>query len=511
MSRLTSILSLSLMGACISGPIDELPWTEDVQIDGDNPNDPVTSVGTKMCVNELGHVYVIWMDNRRNSGGSKVDIWMNRAIAAPENPASWLPTPVRVNQGDETAEGPGNVWNPDLFCNDTGAYVVWEDDRDGELQNHQIYFNKTTDNGETFLPEDLLLEFDIEGNTMSLEPRITGVGGDLMVGWYDSANGAYDIFVTTSGDQGDTWRDPIRVDSDVPAGSAYSARPKVAMSKDTDNLWVVWEDSRDGKADVYFARSDNGGVRFDADQRMDLGDDRGEADSFEPQLCTDGVNNLYVVWHDSRNNINQRDIYFNYSINKGETWLTGARQLDSDGQGANNSLYPVCVAEQDGTAHVAWMDNRNRGAFDIMYRRIQLGIPESVAEIRADIGPNPGVDDGFGNSLDLVMTYDPTSEALAVAWSDDREETAREEDNGYTDLYYQYFADGIIDNDSEQDYRIDSWYDGLGYKLDMNFQVLGNEWYAAWTDGRYETGDVYFQHRPLGDESIPPDRALIGL
>lgn len=510
MSRLITLVPLALLvGACAGDTVVQ-PFTVDIQIDGDDTNNPRQSTGTRMCVNDQGHVYVIWMDDRRNTGSGKLDIWMNRAIAAPEVPESWLETPVRVNQGDETATGPGNVWNPDIFCNEQGVFVVWEDDRDGELENHQIYFNSSTDNGETFGPEDLLLEFDDEGNTMSLEPRITGSGGDLMVGWYDSANGAYDIFVTTSGDGGETWRDPIRVDSDVPAGNAYSARPKVAMSQRADNLWVVWEDSRDGKADIYFARSPNGGVTFEADQRLDGGDVDGEFDSFEPQLCTDGVSSLYVVWHDSRNNINQRDIFYNFSIDGGDNWFNDARQLDSDGEGANNSLYPVCKADERA-AHVAWMDNRNRGAFDIYYRRILLGIPEAVAEINADIGPDPGVDDGFGNSLDLVMAHDPVSGALAVAWSDDREETAREEDNGYTDLYYQYFDDGILANDAEQDYRIDSMFDGLGYKLDLNFEVLGNEWYSAWTDGRGETADIFFQHRPLGEESQPPSRDLLGL
>ena len=455
MTRATlTVLALGpLFGACVpeTGPP---PFTIDIQIDGDNPNDPVQSLGTKMCVNDEGHVYVIWLDNRRNTSQDKVDIYMNRALSTPEEQSSWLDTPVRVNQGDPQAQGPGNVWNPDLFCNELGVFVVWEDDRDGELQNHQIYFNKSTDNGETFMVEDALLEFDEDGNTMSLEPRITGQGSDLMVGWYDSANGAYDIFVTTSGDAGDTWRDSTRVDSDVPAGSAYSARPKVAMSANGDNLWVVWEDSRDGRADIYFTRSANGGVTFEPDQRLDGGanDERGEHDSFEPQLCTDSVSNVYVVWHDSRNNINQRDIFYNYSINAGDTWFNDARQLDSDGEGANNSLYPVCAVDGQ-VAHVAWQDNRNR-AFDIYYRQILGGIPDTVqTEFQADIGPNPPTDPGFGNSLDLVMAFNAQSGALAVAWNDDRVATARDEDNGYTDLYYQYFEDGILGGDGDQDYR----------------------------------------------------------
>lgn len=508
MTRIT--LSLAMVAAittgCDQGPIDVL-ITEDLRIDGDNDQDPVDSFGTQSCVTEDGKMYVIWMDNRRNPAQDKVDIYMNRTldITRVTDADTWLETPVRVNQGDPEALGPGNVWNPAMYCNELGVFIVWEDDRDGELRNHQIYFNRSTDDGETFLAEDILLEFDDEGNTMSLEPQITGQGTDLFVAWYDSANGAYDIFATTSGDSGDSWRDSSRIDSDVPAGSAYSARPKVAMSQNSENLWLVWEDSRDGRADIYFSRSANGGVTFDPDLRLDTGDNEGEADSFEPQLCTDEVSNLYVVWHDSRNSINNRDIFFNFSLNEGDTWFNSAQQLDSDGQGTANSLYPVCATDGQA-AQVLWLDNRNQ-AYDVFYRRIINGIPEAVPEEQADIGDED--DPGIGNSLDLVIGYDRTTGSTAVAWNDDRVETARDGDNGYTDLYYQYFEDGVIAGDADQDYRIDSMFDGLGYKLDLNFHVVGNTWIAAWTDGRDITQDIYIQSFPLGEESSPPPLELI--
>ncbi len=506
MTRLTVPLAWVVVTVGCTGDGPPTDFTTDTEISMEDENDTVDSFGTRMCLTEQGVVYVLWMDNRANSNRDKLDIYMNRSL---DRGDTWLDTPVKVNQGNPEADGPGNVWNPDLYCNDLGVFVVWEDDRDGELQNHQIYFNKSTDQGETFLPEDILIEFDTEGNTMSLEPKITGSDGDLMVAWYDSANGAYDIFVSTSGDAGDSWRDPNRIDSDVPAGSAYSARPQVAMSENAQNLWVVWEDSRDGKADIYFARSGTGGITFDDDVRLDEGTDAdgadgdGENDSFEPQLCTDGVSSVYVVWHDSRNSINDRDIYFNFSINAGDDWLNDARQLESDGQGAANSLYPRCTA-QGPIAHVAWQDNRNE-SYDIFYRRIIDGIPEPAAEQRADIG-----DLGLGNSLDVRVGMN--DDFFTVAWNDGRVEAEQETDNGYTDLYYQYFSlDGSIQGtgEADDDLRIDSMYDGQSFKLDVNWQLLGGEWYAAWTDGRDDTENIYFERFPIGEESNPPDIQLL--
>jgi hypothetical protein len=51
------------------------------------------------------------------------------------------------------------------------------------------------------------------------------------------------------------------------------------------------------------------------------------------------------------------------------------------------------------------------------------------------------------------------------------------------------------------DYRIDSMYDGRSYKVDHAVGVLGTDWFAAWTDGRNETSDV-FVRRPGGRTNV---------
>ena len=480
------------MVGCTSTP-EPAPWTEDIRVDEAADTNNPDSEGTRMCVTDDGYVYVMWVDNRTNLDSDRQDIWLNRSVNRGEE-GTWLPSPVKVNQGDLSKPGPGNVWAPQIHCDGDAVYVVWEDDRDGELENHQIYFNRSLDNGETFQDADTLLEFDDDGTTMSIAPQIVGFGQDLAVAWQDGYNGAYDILVATSGDAGLQWRDPIRVDSDLP-GSAFSAQPRIAMSENAANIWVVWEDSRDGNADIYFARSTNAGVTFEDDQRLDLGDDPGSADSFAPQICTDHDENIYVVWHDSRFDVNNRDILYQYSADAGDDWLATSRRMETDGEGFANSLYPVCVGVGP-SAHVAWQDNRFQG-FDVFYREIRDGIVDSAEEARVDLG-NP---EGFANSLDVAIAFDNST--VGIAWNDGRTEAETLAENGYTDLFYNY-ADAGAPFEDEVDYRIDSMYDGQSFKLDVNFAILGGEWYAAWTDGRGGTSDIYFQRMALGDEALPP-------
>jgi hypothetical protein len=515
--RFPCILGLSYFSAC-TGVEDPVPeFTVDQRLDGaEGQNDP-ESFGTKMCVADDGTVYVIWLDNRANPTQDRNDIWMQRSLNLGE-PGSWFTQPVKVNQGSPDA--PSDAFNPDLFCNDIGAFVVWEDDRDGELQNHQIYFNRTTDQGETFLPQDILIEDDDDGNTMSLEPKLIGNASTLYTVWYDSKNGAYDIFMSSSSNAGESWDSPLRVDSDAPAGSAYSARPQVAASTVSDaDVWIAWEDSRDGASDIYFSRSETGGTTFTADVRLDTGDDEGLTDSFEPQLCSDGDSVVYVVWHDSKANDLNRDIYANFSANRGENWLATAQRLDGskdpvepegiikDAPGFGNSLFPKCVVT-DLTAHVVWYDQVNEGeGYDIYYRSLTGGLPDGEAARRLDLGqddanPEP---QGFANSTAPLMGADGTT--MAVLWSDGRNDNSANP-SGYVDLFYSYANVETAGQFPLRDFRVDSMWDAASYKIDVDMDVLGEKLFTVWIDGRNGTGDVYFTTLQVGEESDPPSEAV---
>ena len=214
------------------------------RIDGGVDIDPSGS-GVRLCAVPAGDLYVLWADARRDPTSDALDLWMNHSVDG----VSWLEAPVRVNGGPA-----GGVWNPQLACSDDGVFVVWESDRDGDSGNHQIHFNTSTDGGQTFFPDDVLLESDPDGFSMSIDPQITVQGSDLYVVWSDNANGAYDIFGSSSSDLGNSFRPHVRIDSDDPAGSAHSGRPQVAFGRDSLDIRVVWEDARDGQLDIWFAR-----------------------------------------------------------------------------------------------------------------------------------------------------------------------------------------------------------------------------------------------------------------
>lgn len=463
-----------LFGCTPPGEPGELV-SSDVRLDGASSENDPDSFGTVLCKNENGNAFVGWIDDRDGQS----DIWVNRSIDAGR---SWMPAPVKINRGD------GDVYAVDMACTNDAVYVVWEDDRDGELENHQIYFNRSNatgdELGEIWEDDDILLESDPDGLSMSLGPKIEASATDVYVTWFDSQNGAYDIFVASSDNGGRTWREVVRADRDDP-GSSYSAWPEMAITPYGD-IYIAWEDARDGANDIYVGVSRDHGQSFKTERRIDTGEAKGKNHSFAPRLDADD-DTVYVVWHDSRGG-DKRDIFMNYSTDYGDTWLNAAERVETDNIGAFDSLYPT-VAVRGETAHIVWSDAHS-GGYDVYYRQAVQGGLTGDEAIRLDTDPA-----GYANSMNTDIAVGEST--VIVAWQDGRDDSANE---GYNDLYYNFSRDnGAAWN--ELDMRVDSMESGSAYKVDLNVALHRQEFMMAWTDGRNGTGDVFFHHMKVGEEA----------
>ncbi len=319
---------------------------------------------------------------------------------------------------------------------------------------------------------------------MSLGPKIVATGTDVYVTWFDNQNGAYDIFVASSENGGRTWRDVVRADRDD-QGTAYSAWPQIAATPYGD-VYITWEDARDGKNDIYVGISRDQGQSFKTERRIDTGEAKGKNHSFAPRLDADD-DTVYVVWHDTRGG-DKRDIFMNYSTDYGDTWLNTAERVETDTVGAFDSLFPD-VAVRGETAHIVWSDAYS-GGYDTYYRQAVQGGLIGEEATRLDTDPA-----GYANSMNASVAI--SDDALIVAWEDGRADAAQE---GYNDVYYNFSRDnGTTWN--ALDLRVDSMEEGSAYKINLNVALHRQEMMMSWTDGRNGTGDVYFHHMKVGEEA----------
>jgi len=130
---------------------------------------------------------------------------------------------IRINQipgncvdGDSTTEGAV----PAVGADGT-IYVTW-------ANQEKLFFDKSTDGGETWLEEDKVIaeqpggwDIDVEGiqraNGMPVTICDLSEGphrGDLYVNWVDDRSGNYDVWFSKSEDGGETWSDPSRINDD---------------------------------------------------------------------------------------------------------------------------------------------------------------------------------------------------------------------------------------------------------------------------------------------------------
>ncbi len=256
-----------------------------------------------------------------------------------------MPDTVHPNQADPTI----------AFCGD-GTALYGYLDYIGSYQPHRLVVAHSTNGGDTWQPAGVVYE----GSTpfadkpwLACAPAGGVYGNRAYISWTHFSTFSGNIRVAYSTDHGQTWQGERAVSNagvqgsiPVPArdglvhlfwkgpggidytrstngGGSWSTARQIATvqpiggtsfrrnshpSAGVDNsdgpyaghVYVVWSDQRDGDPDIYFTRSTDGGLNFEAPRRINddaVGNGR---DQFFPWLAVDDKGLVHVMWHDRR-------------------------------------------------------------------------------------------------------------------------------------------------------------------------------------------------------------------
>jgi len=168
---------------------------------------------------------------------------------------------------DDTTEGAVPVKDKD-----GNIYVTW-------AHGDKIYLDKSTDDGHTWLPKDILVAEQFGGWTLDIPGinRCNGMpilgidrsgskhDGTLYINWSDQKNGKddTDIWLVKSIDGGKTWTERKRVNDDAPGKHQFFSWMDIDPL--TGYIYIVFYDRRahlDNNTDVYIAYSADGGETF---------------------------------------------------------------------------------------------------------------------------------------------------------------------------------------------------------------------------------------------------------
>lgn len=307
-------------------------WGSDVRLTVDT-FESYTSNNNAWCIAASGDtVHVVWYDGRDGN----YEIYYKRSD---DGGLIW-------GADARLTSDANSSYTPAVAVCGAEVHVVWEDDRDQETK---VYYKHSSDNGTIWGPDVRITD---NAGAQGI-PSVAVAAGVVYVAWVDfGMMGNSEIWCGRSTDAGTTWEDACQLSY----ASGYSVHPSIAVSG--SNVHVAWHDSRYGwwNNEIYYNRSTDGGVTWGVETQLT----QDTTFSNLPSIAVSG-SDVYITWEEMRDG--NFEMYYKRSTNNGETWGTDTRLTSDPGDSHGPSL-----AASDGNLHLVWQENRD-GNDEVYYKR----------------------------------------------------------------------------------------------------------------------------------------------
>lgn len=180
--------------------------------------------------------------------------------------------------------------------------VVWEDWRNGNCQNPDIYLNWATDVAATWQAADTRVNNDASAwpNWYQTYPAVAvNSQGQVVVAWQDNRQGNYDIYFQQYRFVGGTLTavgSNRRFDLADPTKQLYDQiHPDIGVTRQ-GVFYLAWEDKRNNNSDIFAARGQvvGGVIQWDTDTM--ISDDPGTAQQVLPSINAEDTWVARVNW-----------------------------------------------------------------------------------------------------------------------------------------------------------------------------------------------------------------------
>lgn len=252
----------------------------------------------------------------------------------------------------------------------------WECD---EQRCPRAHFAQSSDGGTTFSGPTLVSQ-DPGGNSPSA-PVVDASGTIHLLFLRRFDDGLVDLVHARSADDGATFTNTA-IDRQQLIGRDYDS-PRLAVGPGGETLYAVFSDNRQGRPDVYFRDSDDGG---DTWGQSALLNDRSGGGAFLPDVSVSREGRIHVVYYE-RSQENVDEVIWTSSLDGGATFERDLQLNDASIDrdiGYTNEVgdsYGPEVVATDGGAMAVWSDSRlgttETDTQDTVLRRIEVGQPSS--------------------------------------------------------------------------------------------------------------------------------------
>ncbi|MHA1961845.1 MAG: hypothetical protein ACW99U_16675 [Candidatus Thorarchaeota archaeon] len=380
--------------------------------------------------------------------------------------------------------------------------------------NGKIKHVKSSNGGSTFGSATSVTDAQA---TVSSEPTMAiypDPSDDIHVAWKDHrnvlSNYNYDIYYSKSTNGGTSFSTNINVISQD-LYNRGQGMPSIGVDE-LGNPHVVWTDYRNDQdgwwvsgggvdskndADIYYAKSTNGGTSFSTNSRVNdwfpiSGYDKEQ--SYPVMAVTGGIATseiIHVVWMDERNT--HFDIYYNRDTPDPDTYYREPSwrwqdELEISTDSGTEDQYPGAdgVAVDGTKVHVVWTDFEDGSTDgDILYRYFNGASWETEQEISSD----------SGSEMQNEPCIAVSGSNVHVVWAD--------AGGGDNDISYRHY-DGQYWND-EVEVSSDS---GTESQHHPALAVSGSNVHVVWADGGDGGGDVDIYYRDYDGSSWQDEQEI---
>ncbi len=326
-------------------------------------------------------------------------------------------------------DAPGNSGHPAnhpqmIMDNNLKMYTVWQDDRDND-SNHEIFFSYSTDTGQTWIANKNLSQ---SATVNDIFPWLSVDQNNLYVVWQSWRNGRWKIYFTRSTDGGNTFLPAdtahgLTVVNDFNSGINFGPQPKIVTDgkSDTTNTYsyLLWADNATGVIQIKLARSTSFGDTF-----TDLGIvDRNLTNvNRNPYIAVDDSGTIHCAWARGTSGSNQDPhpwIGYNRSTDRGNTFLTSDIIINDDRTGVYRGNPSVTYNAINGNVIVSWEDSRRAGGNanpDIWFSRMARN--DTVFQTNKRVNWWAQDTTERYDSFKPVIRMDPNG-IMVAAWHDD--------------------------------------------------------------------------------------------
>jgi hypothetical protein len=301
----------------------EAQWLQEVQLTS-SPGHSFTSGNYSKCVAAEGNfVHVVCYSNRDGN----MEIYY---IRSSDGGITWSADTRLTNDNADSFE-------PSVAVSGSVVHVVWYDNRDNSLF-YEIYYKRSTDGGLTWGP-DTRLTYDSDYSRWA---SVSVSGQVVHVVWVngDATSLFTNLFYKRSTDQGVSWESAIQLTN---TNQSLMSNPSISVSGQNVNVAVSDMDSGSGGYwNAFYIHSPDGGTNWGAYTRLT----NATGHSFSPCISASG-SGVHVVFFSNRDGT--RVIYYKRSANGGISWEADTRLTPN-----NTDCTDPSVSASGSLVHVVW-------------------------------------------------------------------------------------------------------------------------------------------------------------